>query len=285
VELAHRIAWMPSAHLRAAAVMRWLAEHTHYDGTHAVPGADLKRSLHAFLFEERRGICVEFATAAAVLLRLVDVPARVVTGYRTHERDDDLFVVRARHAHAWVEVAFDGAGWVPYDPTPGPEVGAAPSAPVAPAPVRGESALQGAAQGLVALGWPVWALNLVLGLLLVAGAGLYAVSRGQLRHAVRAAQLARDAPRASPELLGERERFFALLAARGFDLEGAQTPREWLAAHEAVLPAEPGLAEAIERYTALRFSGRAPAEQVVAFRRTLRSLPRRPAADRRNQRA
>jgi hypothetical protein len=62
----------------------------------------------------------------AVMLRTLDVPSRVVNGFRTTEFNDltGNYVVRASSAHSWVEAHFAGAGWVAFDPTPaaaGPE--------------------------------------------------------------------------------------------------------------------------------------------------------------------
>lgn len=74
----------------------------------------------AFLFGTREGYCRHFATAMAVLCRLNDIPARLVTGYSpgTYSLVDNGYVYRASNAHAWVEVYFDGYGWIVFDPTP-----------------------------------------------------------------------------------------------------------------------------------------------------------------------
>ena len=67
----------------------------------------------------RVGFCQQYAAAMAVMLRLEQIPARVVIGY-THRSPDQngKFTVSTQDAHAWVEAYFDGAGWVPFDPTP-----------------------------------------------------------------------------------------------------------------------------------------------------------------------
>jgi protein-glutamine gamma-glutamyltransferase len=56
-----------------------------------------------FLFQRRAGHCEDFATALAVLLRTLDIPSRVVTGFYGGERTADEYSVRAGDAHAWVE--------------------------------------------------------------------------------------------------------------------------------------------------------------------------------------
>lgn len=72
-----------------------------------------------FLLRERAGYCQHFAGAAALLLRLAGVPARVVSGFATGSPDGDRrFTVRDSDAHAWIEVYFTGHGWVPFNPTP-----------------------------------------------------------------------------------------------------------------------------------------------------------------------
>src|SRR6202007_2213208 len=65
------------------------------------------------------GYCQQFAGAAALLLRLAGVPARVVAGFATGRRvGPDRYVVRDLDAHDWIEVYFQGYGWVPFNPTP-----------------------------------------------------------------------------------------------------------------------------------------------------------------------
>jgi len=73
-----------------------------------------------FLFESRSGYCVHFASAMIAILRALDVPARMATGFTTSEEGPQpgTFVARARDAHAWVEAYFDGYGWISFDPTP-----------------------------------------------------------------------------------------------------------------------------------------------------------------------
>lgn len=72
-----------------------------------------------FLFQTRRGFCEHFASGFALLMRLADVPSRIVLGYLGGERNrlGDYFVVRQSDAHAWTEVWLDGQGWKRIDPT------------------------------------------------------------------------------------------------------------------------------------------------------------------------
>ncbi len=73
-----------------------------------------------FLGENRLGHCEYFASAMAMLARAVDVPSRVVAGYRVAEHNDlgDYDVVREKNAHAWTEVYIQGKGWQIIDATP-----------------------------------------------------------------------------------------------------------------------------------------------------------------------
>lgn len=68
--------------------------------------------------ERRRGHCTEFAGAAMVMLRLSGVPARVAVGFTASRAPDGGWVARERNAHAWLEVPFEGLGWLTFDPTP-----------------------------------------------------------------------------------------------------------------------------------------------------------------------
>ncbi|MCK6502379.1 DUF3488 and transglutaminase-like domain-containing protein [Myxococcota bacterium] len=73
-----------------------------------------------FLFESRTGHCEYFATALAVMLRSLDIPARVVNGFLGGELNPlgGWILVRQRDAHSWVEVNLGPQGWVVVDATP-----------------------------------------------------------------------------------------------------------------------------------------------------------------------
>jgi protein-glutamine gamma-glutamyltransferase len=75
--------------------------------------------LSAFLLEQRAGHCEYFATATTLLLRGAGIPARYVVGYSVHEWSplEQQFVVRSRHAHAWV-MAYTNGNWQSFDTTP-----------------------------------------------------------------------------------------------------------------------------------------------------------------------
>lgn len=105
-----------------------------------------------FLFGTRQGYCVHFATAMTVLLRSSGIPARYVQGYgpgtAVPGSVPQRYSVTSGDAHAWVEVYFPGAGWVPFDPTPSAAAAAAlgaaatdPAAASAPPDTRRSAAL------------------------------------------------------------------------------------------------------------------------------------------------
>ncbi len=85
---------------------------------HVPPGQD---PVDWFLFDAKIGYCEQFATAETLMLRSLNIPARLATGYSTGDYDPVLnqSIVREHDAHAWVEVWFAGHGWVPVDPSPG----------------------------------------------------------------------------------------------------------------------------------------------------------------------
>ena len=75
-----------------------------------------------FLEESPRGYCIHFASAAAVLMRALNVPARYIEGYTvktSNFKADGSAEIPDRQAHAWVEVWADGQGWTPIEATPG----------------------------------------------------------------------------------------------------------------------------------------------------------------------
>lgn len=71
-----------------------------------------------FLFTGHRGYCEQFASAMAIMLRTLHVPARVAVGFTPGSVTGDSRLITTEDAHAWVEAWFPGAGWLPFDPTP-----------------------------------------------------------------------------------------------------------------------------------------------------------------------
>ena len=77
--------------------------------------------LSDFLFNVREGHCEYFATAMAIMLRTQGIATRIVNGFQQGEYNEtaDMYIVRQREAHSWVEVYFPGENaWVRFDPTP-----------------------------------------------------------------------------------------------------------------------------------------------------------------------
>ncbi|MCP4895707.1 MAG: DUF3488 domain-containing protein [bacterium] len=74
-----------------------------------------------FLLEGKKGHCEFFAGSMVIMLRMLEIPARMVGGYyggTVMGRGSEVFV-RQSNAHAWVEVWLGAdRGWVVYDPTP-----------------------------------------------------------------------------------------------------------------------------------------------------------------------
>lgn len=80
-----------------------------------------------FLSVTHEGYCTQYASALALMLRAAGIPARYVEGYvacdfvRNGASDAVgryVTTVRDYNAHSWVEVWFDGIGWVQYEATP-----------------------------------------------------------------------------------------------------------------------------------------------------------------------
>jgi protein-glutamine gamma-glutamyltransferase len=76
-------------------------------------------AIDQFWLDRREGFCEHFAAAFVVVMRALDVPARVVTGYQGTDPlpVDGYHVVRQSSAHAWAEYWKPGFGWIRADPT------------------------------------------------------------------------------------------------------------------------------------------------------------------------
>ena len=81
---------------------------------------DSPDAITEFLLKTKAGFCEQFAASFAAMARAVGVPARVAVGYQSGTLGaDGLYHVTNRNAHAWPEVWIEGAGWIPFEPTPG----------------------------------------------------------------------------------------------------------------------------------------------------------------------
>lgn len=88
-----------------------------------------------FLFDNQIGYCAHYASSAVLMLRNNGVPARYVEGYIVTGEDVNnggyketygtqidgykIVDIKDTNAHAWVEVYFDGIGWLPIEVTKG----------------------------------------------------------------------------------------------------------------------------------------------------------------------
>ena len=103
---------------RAAALCAYLRSAYPYTLAQNVPPAG-RDFVSWFLLDEQQGYCTSFATAMAVMARMVGLPARYIEGYAAVPDSDSVARVTQQQAHAWVEIYFSGFGWLPFDPTPG----------------------------------------------------------------------------------------------------------------------------------------------------------------------
>jgi protein-glutamine gamma-glutamyltransferase len=83
------------------------------------PGEYGHDAVDEFWFDRRAGFCEHFAAAFVVIMRALDVPARIVTGFQGTDPApiDGYYTVRQSSAHAWAEYWEPGTGWVRADPT------------------------------------------------------------------------------------------------------------------------------------------------------------------------
>ena len=114
-------------HERIMTVINYLIGNCAYSLTPEKPTERHTSDVDAFLLETKEGYCVQFATAATLMLRMMGYPARYVQGYiasgfsSTSDENATLpftTTVTDNEAHAWVEVYIDGLGWRPYETTP-----------------------------------------------------------------------------------------------------------------------------------------------------------------------
>ena len=266
--------------------------------------------VESFVFETRRGFCEHYATAFVVLMRLAQVPARVVTGYQGGQWNSvgGFLEVKQSDAHAWAEVWLAESGWTRVDPTAAVapqrvERGMDAAGPLADGEIRFNLAerLDGAGPGLEGLwrrarmlaasidhAWDSWVLaydpenqgRLLQWLgrvdwrALAAWAGL---GLGLCAAAAAAWLLPKRRSGADP---AKRlyEQFLEKLAQRGLPRHSGEGV---LAFAERAALAAPDLAEPITRatrlYLRIRYEREHAPDDLKTLRRLVAALPARPA--------
>jgi len=263
------------------------------------PDEDL---VEAFLFKYKGGYPDYFSTALTVMLRSINIPARLVAGFGAGEFNPftGLYVVRNTDAYAMTEVFFPKYGWFAFDPIPGHEL-VPPSieenqtfsvlrtfwrwvAGWLPSPL---TSWLGQSFGIVA-GWialaVAWFMSLFsqgwlgafTGLLLAivlsfAGWLLWRSWRGW-RYRRWLAKL--------PPMESLYQQMLTWLAIQGFRKRDAQTPLEYARQSYDAQPAVQAAAieDIAQAYVRWRYGGKAP--NLAQLKQRLRNLKQRPALKR-----
>lgn len=83
------------------------------------PGTLRPPTIDNFL-SKKRGFCEHYAATYAYMLRMADIPSRVIVGFHGGERNffNETLTIKGHDAHAWVEAYFpEDKGWTLVDPT------------------------------------------------------------------------------------------------------------------------------------------------------------------------
>ena len=108
-------------------VVQYLSDTCQYTLTPEPYHGTLTDPVDIFLDGNRQGYCVQYATAACVMLRELGIPTRYVEGYVTGKLrragspaagiGSYTATVLDSDAHAWIEIYIPGFGWMDYETT------------------------------------------------------------------------------------------------------------------------------------------------------------------------
>lgn len=91
--------------------------------TYSVDNAPIPANVDVvdWLLQTRKGYCTYYASAMAVMGRILGIPTRIVNGFSHGHLDKNInaWVVNGDDAHTWVQAYLPGYGWISFDPTPG----------------------------------------------------------------------------------------------------------------------------------------------------------------------
>ncbi len=244
---------------KVKAIESYLRTNYTYTNTPDESEASSEDFVDRFLFEVREGYCDYFSTAMTVMVRTLDLPARWVKGYSTGVLDEEssmlyeqmirfgdaanagmelTYIVRNADAHSWVEVYFEGYGWVMFEPTPGFTAPAvqAPSEPaaeviesIAVEEKAEEKPAAPSAEEKRPVFWPLLVGILILG---IAIAALWILLKRRpallerLRRWMMQVGLMREPLTPNDQIVAEFNRLLRDLKRRGLEREEHQTVRE-----------------------------------------------------------
>jgi transglutaminase-like putative cysteine protease len=101
-----------------ANIQQYFFDNYRYTLNYPTVAADRDVVSH-FLLESDSGYCVQFASAMTIMLRILGIPSRYVTGFYAVVRDEDgPTEVTGLNAHAWSEAWIEGSGWRTVEATP-----------------------------------------------------------------------------------------------------------------------------------------------------------------------
>lgn len=109
---------------KSMAIERYFKQNYSYAKSFATDTGTPVDKVRYMIETTKTGYCTYYATAMTLMLRSLDIPARYVTGYHAMVAPDTgknryTRNILDENYHAWVEVYFDGIGWLTFDPTPG----------------------------------------------------------------------------------------------------------------------------------------------------------------------
>lgn len=105
---------------KAKAIEQWFQQNFRYSLSVAPTPADVDPTVD-FVLHRKPAWCSWHASGMTLMLRSLDIPAHVVSGWRSMDYNllARQWVVREKEAHDWVEILDqEQQQWIPYDPTP-----------------------------------------------------------------------------------------------------------------------------------------------------------------------
>jgi transglutaminase-like putative cysteine protease len=271
---------------KAKKIEQYLSQTIPYTNEPDVKKGSSKDFVDRFLFEIKEGYCDYYSTAMVVMTRSIGIPARWVKGYTSGQTqvapqlenlgvlrapitmDTDgagTYTIRNSDAHSWVEVYFEGFGWIPFEPTAGftmpkitPTVESTPTTPTASAaPVVKEPA----APSDQASPFLLWTI-VTSGVLAVILLGVYLLIKFGWLTEWKERVKKKQAVSFSQRIVMEFERLLRYGSRKGYKRQEHETIREavnrWTLQSSGL---KPNLETVLDHFEKAKYSQRAASEQ------------------------